>query len=199
MEPSLGVWEPLSPAEVSEVLAGTACDWWIAGGWAIDLHLGRQTRAHADIDVLILRPDQLVIQSRLGGWDLHAADPPGSLRPWREGEVLGTDVHDIWCRRAPGEPWCLQLMIDDVSDGEWVYRRDPRIRRPVAGLAGRASNRDRRVLTPEVQLLQKSAAPRDKDEADFLAAHGTLGPSERRWLRESLSVVSPSHPWLHHL
>lgn len=25
------------------------------GGWAIDLHLGRQSRAHADVDVLFLR------------------------------------------------------------------------------------------------------------------------------------------------
>ncbi len=33
----LGRWDPLSPAEVSDRLAKLDCDWWIAGGWAIDL------------------------------------------------------------------------------------------------------------------------------------------------------------------
>jgi len=31
--------------------------WWVAGGWAIDLHLGHQSRAHQDIDIAVLRRD----------------------------------------------------------------------------------------------------------------------------------------------
>lgn len=37
----VGTWEPLSPAENAIELGGVPCRWWIAGGWAIDLHLGR--------------------------------------------------------------------------------------------------------------------------------------------------------------
>ena len=29
--------------------------WWVAGGWALDLFLGRMTRPHHDVDVAILR------------------------------------------------------------------------------------------------------------------------------------------------
>ena len=29
----------------------------IAGGWALDLALGRQTRAHEDVDVAVLRSE----------------------------------------------------------------------------------------------------------------------------------------------
>lgn len=47
----------MSPEEVTDVLADLDCAWWVAGGWALDLHLGRQTRAHADVDVLVLRDD----------------------------------------------------------------------------------------------------------------------------------------------
>ncbi|MCL4541605.1 MAG: hypothetical protein M1396_04620 [Chloroflexi bacterium] len=32
--------------------------WFIAGGWAIDLFLGRQTRAHKDVEIAVLRQDQ---------------------------------------------------------------------------------------------------------------------------------------------
>lgn len=66
----MGTWEPLTPAEVAGELRGLPCRWWIAGGWAIDLHLGRQSRAHADVDVLFLRADQLSVQRHLTGWDL---------------------------------------------------------------------------------------------------------------------------------
>jgi len=184
------------PAEVADLLGRATCPWWIAGGWAIDLYVGRQTRAHDDIDVLILRDDQVAVQQALHGWDLHAADPPGSLRKWRAGDVLPVGVHDIWCRRTPTSPWSLQIMIDDASDGVWKYRRDARIERPVGELDGNACNGDPRVLAPEVQLLQKSASPRPKDEADFLAMNELLGPDQRQWLLRSLALTSPNHHWL---
>lgn len=87
-------------------------------------------------------------------------------------------------------------MIDDAEEGAWVYRRDQRIRRPVAELDGPASNSERRVLSPDVQLLYKSAEPRAKDESDFHAAVEHLDPPQRRWLTKSLAVASPLHPWL---
>lgn len=192
----LGAWDPLSPAEVASEFSGLPCRWWLAGGWAIDLHLGHQSRVHADIDVLILRADQSAVQAHLAGWDLHATDPPGTLRQWARGEILGPRVHDVWCRRSASSPWSLQLMIDDTEDDHWVYRRDTRIRRPVADLEGPASTPQAPVLSPEIQLLYKSARPRDKDEADFHAVVEALHTPKRRWLRESLTTVSPGHPWL---
>jgi Aminoglycoside-2''-adenylyltransferase len=53
----LGRWRPWRPREVAAFFAMLPIPWWIAGGWAIDLFLGRQTRRHEDIDVLILRQD----------------------------------------------------------------------------------------------------------------------------------------------
>jgi hypothetical protein len=191
----LGPWQPLAPGAVATLFAEFGVPWWIAGGWAIDLFLGRPTRAHGDIDVLVLRRDQLAVQRVLAGWDLHAADPPGKLRPWRPGEVLPAEVHDVWCRRRPDAPWCLQLMLD-VDDGDdWVFRRDRRVRRSVAGL-GRTSADGIPYLAPEVQLLYKARpAPRPKDEADFAAALPLLPPERRAWLRDALDVCAPAHPW----
>ncbi len=73
---------PLRPEDADAEFATWAAPWWVAGGWAIDLTLGHQTRKHEDLDVLVLRRDQAWVREELLGWDVHAADPPGSLRPW---------------------------------------------------------------------------------------------------------------------
>jgi hypothetical protein len=143
----LGPWAPLSPEDAGVVFSACEARWWVAGGWAIDLLVGRQTRSHADFDVLVLRPEQHVVRSYLHAWDVHAADPPGTLRPWPIGEILPLSVHDIWCRRDPSAPWAFQLMIDDVHGEDWLFRRDHRIRRPVRTLAGRASRPGLAVLS----------------------------------------------------
>jgi hypothetical protein len=84
----LRAWDALAPEEVASVFAGVAAPWWLAGGWAVELAVGRAFRSHADTDVLVLRPSVPLVQAHLAGWDLHAADPPGTLRPWPPGEVL---------------------------------------------------------------------------------------------------------------
>jgi hypothetical protein len=192
-------WDPVALEDLSQLVRGAPFRWWVAGGWAIDLHLGRTTRPHDDVDVVVLRPDQLAVQDHLAGWDLHAADPPGTLRPWTRGAWLPADVHDVWCRPSPGSTWSLQLMLDDVDvdvDGaDWTYRRDPRVRRSVKSLAGPASAPDLPVLAPEVQLLCKSRAPRAKDEADLRSVLGALSPEQRRWLDDALAVTDPGNGW----
>jgi len=191
--------------EVTHLLCRAGVPWWIAGGWAIDLHLGRQTRQHKDIDVLVLRPHLPRLREQLAGWDLHAADPPGTLRPWPVTEQLPLGAHDIWCRPAPTADWCLQLMVDDLADGEggadqeWVYRRDARIRRAWRTLSGPASSPQRGVLAPEVQLLYKSTTPRAKDEADFAQFAVELDSSQRIWLIEALQLTDGTHPWIDRL
>lgn len=195
MEPHQLPWSPLDPAALPGLLGGVGAPWWLAGGWAIDAFVGEVTREHEDTDVLVLRRDQAVFRSALASWDLHAADPPGTLRPWPVGETLPLEVHDVWCRPTSSSPWALQLMIDDTDGEDWVYRRDARLRRPVSSLAGPASDVRRQVLAPEVQLLQKSKGLRPKDEADLAVAAPLLSPAARSWLRDALDLVSPGHPW----
>ena len=196
MAADLGQWQPLSVAELVAALSDVRTPWWLAGGWALDLFLGRETRPHHDIDVQILRSHHRQVRAALGGWDAHAADPPGTLRPWPVGEQLPTEVHDIWCRRSPRDPWAFQLMIADTSGDDWVYRRDPRIRRPIAELSGPTSTRTLRVLSPDVQLLYKSRGLRPKDQQDFDSVLPALSSRQRGWLRVALTMTSPGHPWL---
>jgi hypothetical protein len=52
----------------------------------------------------------------------------------------------------------------------------------VAELDGGVCDGTPRVISPEVQLLQKIKSPRDKDEVDFLAVRHLLPPDPREWL-----------------
>ncbi len=195
MTDRLGAWSPLSLPEVAKLLAGVREPWWIAGGWAIDLFVGRPTRSHGDVDVQIRRDDQLSFQAALATWDLHAADPPGTLRPWRRGEVLPPAVQDVWCRPVPTAPWAVQLMLADTLGDQWVFRRYRRVRRTLTALT-RRSVEGLPYVAPEVQLLFKArATPQPKDEHDFAIAHGLLSEDARAWLDAVLALYSPDHPW----
>ena len=197
---SLGVWRPWSPQDVAGFFASLPVPWWIAGGWAIDLFLGRQTREHEDIDVQILRRDQQAVRALFGVWDVQEALPPPRdeawpFRPWRLDEGLDAAIHDVWCRPASAEPWALQLMIADTRDDSWLFRRTPAIERPVAAL-GCVTAEGIPYLAPEIQLLYKAKGLRPKDEADFTKVLPMLGEERREWLRGALAEAHPAHPWL---
>ncbi|HEX5116308.1 MAG TPA: amino acid transporter [Pseudonocardiaceae bacterium] len=172
--------------------------WWLAGGYAIELAVGRAFREHDDIDVLLLRRDQLTAQRVLAGWEWWAADPPGVLRPWQPGETLPAHVHDIWCRPTAAQPWRIQFMLDESSGEDWISRRDPRVRRPISTL-GHTSPDGIPYLAPEIQLFYKARGLRAKDDADFDAIHTLLDAQQRQWLVDAIRDTYGAHPWLDRL
>jgi hypothetical protein len=192
-------WEPLSVEEVAELFAGLTIVWWIAGGRAIDLFVGRETRSHGDTDVLVRRDDQLEVQSYLSGWDLHKTQQP-DLKPWPRGEFQTSPVNDIWCRRTKDSPWQLQLMLLDTWGDQWVFKRDPRIRGSIDSL-GRSTATGLLYVAPEIQLLHKARAETlEIDEADFQVAVPLMGHRARAWLLECLQKRFPDgHAWIDQL
>lgn len=195
-----GPWQPWQPAEVASFFSTLTSPWWIAGGWALDLFLGEQTRKHEDIDVQILRRDHLAVRSHFGAWDVQEADSgtfPAEwpFREWELGQTLNLSIHDVWCRPHKTDPWALQLMVADTADDDWLFRRDPRIRRSLATIGQRTSD-GIPYLAPEIQLLYKAKAPRPKDEADFARTLPALDERSRHWLAQSLDLVHPGHIWL---
>lgn len=190
--PGLNAWTPLTPTGAEALFRDFPGTWCIAGGWAIDLFAGGEPRPHADIDFQIGRHSLPLLHRQLPGWLLYAADEDVTL--WEEATPFPPDVCDIWCRR-PGQPWAFQFMVVELTDREWVFRRDARIRGPrdsmilwVDGLP---------VLAPEIQLLYKSKLPnRPKDERDFHHALPRLEAGKRTWLAACLVLLYGDHPWL---
>ncbi|GCE08171.1 nucleotidyltransferase domain-containing protein [Dictyobacter aurantiacus] len=194
-----GRWQPWGPHEVARFFETVTVPWWIAGGWALDLFLGEQTREHEDIDVQFLRRDQQAIRSVFGDWDVQAvhegSSPTWPFRTWEQGVPLSEGVHDIWCRPTPASPWALQLMVADSSDGDWLFRRDARIQRPLTSIGGRSAD-GIPYIAPEIQLLYKAKGRRPKDEMDFERVAPSLDRARRLWLRQALEMTLPGHPWL---
>jgi hypothetical protein len=191
-------WDPADPSEVAALFSRLECPWWIAGGYAIERAVGHAFREHGDVDVLLLRRDQLEVQEALSSWEWWAADPPGTLRPWRRGEFLPPGIDDVWCRPGPAEPWRIQVMLDESEGGEWFSHRNDTVRRAVDRL-GAVSPDGIPYLVPEVQLFAKAWQTRPKDEQDFAAALPVLDAAQRRWLAEALERTYGPHPWLDRL
>jgi len=199
MDPSKSEPDPWDvPRHVKEVMARFERPWFLAGGWAIDLFVGRVTRPHEDVEVAILREDQARIRDYLGGWELDKVvkEPEGGRRePWRRDERLTPPIHEIHARRERGEPRELEILLNEAEAGRWRFRRDPRIARPVTEI-GFPAIMGIPILAPEIVLLYKAKAPRPRDEEDFRNALPLLGPERRRWLRRALATAHPGHRWM---
>ena len=123
------------------------------------------------------------------------ADPPGRLRPWRDGDTLPSRVSDVWCRDHGG-PWRFQLMLDDSEGALWRSRRCAAVTRPIVELGTRDS-KGIPFLAPEIQLFYKAKAPRPKDEVDFAAAWPLLHARQKAWLRQAIiAAYGRDNVWL---
>lgn len=191
-------WEPLANDEVQRLFADIGAPWWIAGGRGLDLFVRQDTRAHNDVDVSILRRDQLAFRERLAKWDVQIAHA-GTFVPWKRGEEIATPAHhEVWARETPDGPWKIELLLEESDGARWSYRRDSRIGLLLADL-GKADERNIPFLRPEVTLLYKSKSPRPIDETDFLYVLPRLDPAQRGWLFAAIYTLEPRHRWLDRL
>ena len=193
LPPSEQPWEPSTPERTAEILRDLRVPWFVAGGWALDLYIGRQTRAHGDLDLAILRGDEAALHDVLRDWELFTTDGP-SLTPFRAGDALPADRHAIWARQ-PGHDWQLEFAVERREGDRWTYRRDPRIGAHVKDI-GRYNNAGIRYLRPDIVLLYKSKSPRGVDESDVLAALPRLDAYQRATLAAWIVATDPSHRWL---
>jgi Aminoglycoside-2''-adenylyltransferase len=185
------------PLRIAGLLEGIDATWWIAGGWAIDLALGRVTRTHSDVDVADLRRDQATLPNHLGArWSFLVVVPrSGALvrRPWENGERLKLPLQEVHAERGSWER--VELLLQEASGGQWVYRRDARIRRPLSQIGGQ-SRYEIPAFAPEIALLYKAKAPRPRDVADLMASLPTLESDRLGWLRGAIELAHPDSPFL---
>jgi len=103
MRTDIDNWESITVTEIYKLFSTIPINRGIAGGWALDLHLGKQSRVHDDIDVIILREEQLTTYNQLSDdWMLYKAEN-GKLVLWQEGEFLKT-TKDIWVSKSSSSP-----------------------------------------------------------------------------------------------
>lgn len=193
--PPLEAWRPWTPEDAARALAGCAAPWCVVGGWAIDLSLGRATRAHEDLEIAIARPDFPALRAHLtdAGLKLHVVGD-GQVRALAPDTAPPPDKHQNWALDPIANEWRVDVMLEPGDAETWIFRRDERIRAPRAFMIGAAGAVPH--LKAHGALLYKAKAARPKDEADFAAAAPHLARGERAWLIEALGLAHPGHAWI---
>jgi hypothetical protein len=195
LEPStLGNWATTTPEDAASWFTSLTVPWWVAGGWALDLFLGRQSRTHGDFDIGVLRRDSPQLLAALSTWEIFEAQN-GALSQLPYGMAPRQDVNSLWCRPAGSMLWNAEVLLDAGDTQFWVFRRQPQIRRPLNEVI-RRTPRGLPYLAPEIQLLYKARAPRPRDQDDFAHVVPCLDTPARKWLQESLQMTQPGHDWL---
>jgi hypothetical protein len=195
LEPSrLGDWASTTPEDAASWFSSLTVPWWVAGGWALDLFLGRQFREHGDFDVGVLRRDLPQLRAALPNWEVfEARNNVLSLLPYAV--APRQDVNSLWCRPPGSLLWSVEVLLDAGDAEFWVFRREPKIRRPLKEVISRTPQ-GLPYLAPEIQLLYKARTPRPRDQEDFAHVIPNLDAPARKWLRECLHMTQPAHEWL---
>ena len=182
---------------ITDMLRAFPAPWYISSGWAIDLFLGRVTRCHYDVDVVVARQDQLLLQQYLAErkWKF-ATYLNDQVGPWPLHMRLELPRHQV---HAHKQDIMIDILFTDMTDGVWRYRRNPSIIQTVERIALKTAN-GVPYLAPELVLLFKSKTTgpraRPQDDADFANVCPQLRPDQRAWLRWVLLATEPQHPWL---
>ena len=189
---------------VARLLQGFPGRWWVAGGWAIDAWAGGPSRDHDDVEISIMRGDQVLLRNHLPGWTLetgaHGPDGPRRIT-LGEGTWLKLPEFQLRVRRDAGDVAggdgvrAFEVFLNDERAGQWVSRRHPTVTRAFSALI-LDSPMGMPVLAPEVQLLYKAKYHRPKDEHDFARALPHLSAAQRVWLRTTLEEYHAGDPWL---
>ena len=85
--------------ELCDALAGAGIRYWVVGGWGVDALLGRETRSHKDLDLLVLIEDLPRLRRMFAwlGFELSFA--------WEESRSMETE----------GETWPTAFVATDAS------------------------------------------------------------------------------------
>jgi hypothetical protein len=193
--PPLETWsQAWTPEQAAAALASVAAPWAVAGGWAIDLWLGRQTREHEDLEIAVptgffpelqARLESLGLQLFAVGEDETIALQPGEDRP----------IHQTWVADPIAQAWRMDIFREPGDADTWIYRRTGQFTAPRAWATGRTPA-GIPYLAPQIVLLFKAKWTREKDEADFALVAPELAPDAREWLAASLQAIHPGHQWI---
>jgi lincosamide nucleotidyltransferase A/C/D/E len=127
---------------------------WVDGGWAVDACLGRQTRQHGDLDIVVTEPQHAALVAALR--DRGYADVPrADTRPWNF--VLGdADGHHVDFH---------VIAMDENGDG--VYgppaNGEVYVAEALTG-TGVIGGRTVACITPEWQVRFHTGYPPDADD-----------------------------------
>jgi len=170
--------------------------WFIAGGWAIDLAIGRITRHHSDIDFCIFRESLPQFLDDFKEWKIEVSIPGASqkLVCHSIGDVL-PPRHELHCNYNNIN---IEILLNEKSGKNVVFRRDTSITLPLERFTC-WTNDNIPFVHPVWLLLFKAKYSKEKDQKDFKEVLKILSKDDCTWLHQALSRHQPVHQWLRDL
>lgn len=182
--------------KVTQLMNGFQYPWFIAGGWSIDLGIGRITRKHEDMDICVFREHGAEVLAYFSDWQIEVAIPKESrLEPVRSKEDIRFPRYGIHLNKGTE---FIEVMLTDKNADEVVFRRDPEIRMDIQEFI-RVDSLGRQYIAPEMQLLYKAKEGRPKDNHDFSVALPHMTPGQKAWFIKALAKHHPGSPWIGNL
>lgn len=121
-------WRQTSPEELAHWLAAATMPWGIAGGWALDLWQGEISRPHSDIEISCFFADLPALLPLLERFEIAIARNK-QLTVYEPGTALPPPPFSLWLRRHGETLWDFEIVAEAQLYGQWVYRREPSVRR----------------------------------------------------------------------
>lgn len=191
--PDLDAWDAWHPDELAQRLNDIRAPWCVAGGWALDLWHGAQTRKHDDLEFTVLREDLSTFRNALSPLKLYSAHS-GVVERLPEAHDPSAEITQFWGFDCTADCWRVDMMIEPGTAEMWAYKRDPSLQRSRDEMVMRTED-GIPYLNPAAVLLFKARDRRPKDQQDFERALPKLPHIERAWLRNCLDLLHPGNEW----
>lgn len=101
----------------------------------------------------------------------------------------------VWVREHATAPWVLDVPFTPETDGLWINKRWRAQVAPLGDVTWVADD-GLRYQRPEVTLMFKARQDREKDRVDAQVTLPMLNAAQRRWLRDTVALLHPDHPWV---
>jgi hypothetical protein len=196
IDPDVSKWDAWRPEQVARLLAGVRVPWYVAAGWAIDLFLGGRQREHSDLEIAVPATRFDEVAGPLGEFEIFVITGSHEATPLAEARDRLFDTHQTWMRETATGSWRFDVFREPSDGDTWICRREPAIRLTYDRLIEWTDDGIPYARPEFVLLFKAKHAHEEKSQHDFTAALPRLEPERRRWLRDALEHVHPSHPWL---
>ena len=204
----------------SQVMNNMNAKWCFAGGWAIDLFLGKESRGHKDLDIVVFKNEihEVISYMKTKGWRIETPTRQGFL-PVTEENVSELEIDNMWCMneaypldylKVDEQGSCnfyqyerdvqevfdfLEVLLNSTEGGYFIYQQNPSIRLEMSRAI--FENNGLPYLAPEIVLLYKSKYLSEDNQADFDLVSAKLDSEQIKWLKEALTTEYGSdHPWV---
>ncbi len=204
----------------SQLLGEMDFKWCFCGGWAIDLFLGKESRPHKDLDIMIFREDihNVVGFLQSKGWTMEAPTRKGFI-PVSSEDTASCEYDNLWCmnsaypldylkvdeqnaynfyhydRDVQEQVDFIEIQLSSCEDNEFIYTKNQTIHMPIDKVFYKRDGLP--FLAPEIVLLYKSKYLSADNQNDFDLATQLMDKEQTDWLVDALvTEYGNDHPWV---